>query len=228
MKKEINELENNKHFSDEIKNDLNLKLDPVAIKFISNIEDIPDNIDKIENKMRHCEMVQKAANGDIFYSTSDEQLCKGGSSALGLEEAPKKIASGEFYHGLGRFHSLDSAKNTLDSIPKIDFKSNAILYSPLEKAKFVPDVVVIITNPVQAMRISQAFVYKLHERIEADFSGIQSVCADAVAGPISNKKPNVTLGCSGSREYADIKDEEVIIGLNGENLPHIVEALSNI
>ncbi|MCL2687707.1 MAG: DUF169 domain-containing protein [Methanobrevibacter sp.] len=226
--KKAKELENNKYFSKEIKDDLNLKLNPVAIKFILNIEDIPKNIDKLEEKIRHCEMVQKATDGEIFYTTANEQMCKGGSSTLGLEEVPEKIASGEFYYNLGRFSSLDSAKNTLDSIPKIDFQSYGILYSPLEKANFIPDVVIIITNTAQAMRISQAIVYKLHGRIEADFSGIQSICADAVAGPFINKKPNVTLGCSGSRQYADIKDEEVIIGLNGENLTHIVEALNDI
>jgi len=226
--KKTKELENNKYFSKEIKNDLNLKLNPVAIKFISDIENIPKNIYKLEENMRHCEMIQKASHGDIFYSTANEQMCKGGSSTLGLEETPKKIASGEFYYELGRFISLDSAKNTLDSIPKIDFQSYGILYSPLEKAVFIPDVVVIIANPAQAMRISQAIVYELQGRVETDFSGIQSVCADAVAEPFINKRPNITLGCSGSRQYADIKDEELIIGLNSESLAPIVNALNNI
>ncbi|RBQ22520.1 hypothetical protein ALNOE001_19010 [Candidatus Methanobinarius endosymbioticus] len=224
----IDELENNQYFSKMIKSDLNLKSNPVAIKFILHKEDIPKNIDKIQEKIRHCEMVQKAARGDVFYSTSEEQLCKGGFSAIGLEKIPDKIASGEFYHGLGRFKSLGAAKRTLDSIPKIDLDSYAIIYSPLTKADFLPDVVVIITNPVQAMKVSQALVYTVGGRVEADFSGIQSVCADAVASPFINKRPNITFGCSGSRKFADIKDDEVIIGLNGENLGCTVNALNNI
>lgn len=224
----VDELENNQYFSKMIKENLSLKSNPVAIKFILHSEDIPKNIDKIQEKIRHCEMVQKASKGEIFYSTSEEQLCKGGSSAIGLEKIPEKIASGEFYYGLGRFKSLGSAKRTLDSIPKIDLDSYAIIYSPLEKADFLPDVVVIIANPVQAMKISQAIVYTLGGRLEADFSGIQSVCADAVAGPFINKRPNITLGCSGSRKSADIKDDELIIGLNGENLGYTVNALNSI
>lgn len=225
---ETNELENNQYFSQMIKKNLDLKSNPVAIKFILNKEKIPTSLEKIGEKMRHCEMVQKAAHGNAFYSTSTEQLCKGGSAAIGLEKLPEKLESGEFYHNLGRFKSLGSAKRTIDSVPKINLNVYGIIYMPLEKADFIPDVVVIIATPLQAMRVTQAIVYTLGGRVESDFSGIQSVCADAVARPFISKRPNITMGCSGSRKNADIKDEELIIGLNGENLGCTVNALNSI
>lgn len=225
---ESNELENNQYFSQMIKEDLNLKSSPVAIKFILHKEDIPENIEKIEDKMRHCEMVQKAARGDVFYSTSAEQLCKGGSAAIGLEKLPEKIDSGEFYYNLGRFKSLGSAKRTIDSVPKINLNVYGIVYLPLEKADFMPDVVVILGTPLQAMKVTQAIVYTLGGRVDSDFSGIQSVCADAVSRPFISKRANITMGCSGSRQNAGIKDEELIIGLNGENLGCTVNALNSI
>lgn len=225
---ESNELENNQYFSQMIKEDLNLKSSPVAIKFILHKEDIPENIGKIEDKMRHCEMVQKAASGDVFYSTSAEQLCKGGSAAIGLEELPEKIDSGEFYYNLGRFKSLGSAKRTMDAVPKINLNVYGVVYLPLEKADFIPDVVVIVGTPLQAMKITQAIVYTLGGRVDSDFSGIQSLCGDAVARPFISKRANITMGCSGSRQYAGIKEEELIIGLNGENLGCTVNALNSI
>jgi uncharacterized protein (DUF169 family) len=222
------DIENNEYFGKKLKKKLNLKNSPVAIKFILKKEDLIENITKIDNKMRHCEMVKKASEGEIFYATSDEQLCKGGSAVLGLEKLPENIRSGEFYHELGRFKSIGSAKRTLDKIPKIDLKIYAIVFSPLELATFEPDVVVIIANPKQAMKLSQAIVYTLGGRIEADFSGIQSICADAIAGPFVNKRPNISLGCTGSRKFAKISDEELIIGLNGENIGYTVNALDSI
>jgi len=221
-------IENNEYFADMLKEKLNLNNSPVAIKFILSKEDIPENVSKINNKLRHCEMVKKASLGDIFYATSEEQLCKGGSAALGLEEIPKKIQSGEFYFELGRFKSIGSAKRTLDKIPKIDLNSYGIIYSPLELADWEVDVIVLIANPKQAMEVSQSLVYTLGGRVEADFSGIQSVCADAVAGPFNNQRANISLGCSGSRKFAKIKDEELIIGLNGENIGCTVNALNSI
>jgi uncharacterized protein (DUF169 family) len=214
--------------SQKIKDNLGLKKSPVAIKFVLREEDLPEGVSKIDDNIRHCEMVQKASQGEMFYATSEEQMCKGGSAAVGLQEAPDKVQTGEFYLSTGRFSSIGSAKRTMDSIPKIDPIMYALVYAPLEKAKFDPDVIVVIANPAQAMKLAQALIYTLGGRVEADFSGIQSICADAVAGPFLRKTPNFTLGCSGSRKFADIKEDEVIVGLNGENIGCVVNALDNM
>lgn len=211
--------------SQKIKDKLGLEKSPVAIKLVLKEEDIPEGIPKIQENIRHCEMVQKAAKGEIFYATAEEEMCKGGAGALGLMEPPEKVKTGEMYYSLGRFSSLGSAKRTVDAIPKIEPVMKAIAYSPLETTPYDPDVVVIICNPKQAMMLAQAMVYTLGGRFEADFAGIQSICGDAVAGPYTTKKPNITLGCSGSRKFADIKSDEVIVGMNGENIGCVVNAL---
>jgi uncharacterized protein (DUF169 family) len=214
-----------KDLSMKIKDKLGLKKSPVAIKLVLKEDDLPDGIPKIEENIRHCEMVQKAAQGATFYATAEQQACKGGAGAIGLMEPPEKVKSGEMYYSLGRFSSLGSAKRTVDAIPKIDPIMKAIAYAPLETAQFDPDVVVIICNPKQAMQLAQAMVYTLGGRFEADFAGIQSICGDAVAGPYTTKRPNITLGCSGSRKFADIKPDDVIVGMNGENIGCVVNAL---
>jgi uncharacterized protein (DUF169 family) len=211
--------------SNELKERLGLDKSPVAIKFFLREEDIPEGIEKINENIRHCEMVQRAAQGEMFYATNEEQMCKGGASAIGLTEAPEKMKTGEFYQSLGRFSSLGSAKRTMESIPRIDPIMKAIVYAPLEEVKFDPDVIVVICKPAQAMILAQAMVYTRGGRVEASFSGIQSICADAVAGPFVNNTANFTLGCSGSRKFADIKEDEVIVGMNGENIGCVVTAL---
>ncbi len=223
-------LENNGYeiISEKLSEKLGLSHSPVAIKFVLNEKDLLKGISKIEDKIRHCEMVQKASHGDMFYATSQEQMCKGGAAAIGLQEPMAKAKTGEFYKSLGRFSSIGSAKRTVDSIPKIDHMMYALVYAPLEKASFDPDVVVIICNPAQAMKLAQALIYTSGGRIEADFSGIQSICADVVAGPFMRGRPNFTLGCSGSRLYADIKEDEVIVGINGENIASLVNALESM
>jgi uncharacterized protein (DUF169 family) len=113
----------------------------------------------------------------------------------------------------------------MEDIPKIDPMMKAIIYAPLENVKFDPDVIVVICKPAQAMKLAQAMVYTRGGRVEASFSGIQSVCADAVAGPFTQNTANFTLGCSGSRKFAGIEEEEVIVGMNGENIGCVVTAL---
>jgi uncharacterized protein (DUF169 family) len=211
-----------------IKDQLGLDKSPVAIKLVSNKEHIPEGISKIEGNFRHCEMVQKALQGEIFYSTAKEQQLCNGAGALGLTEPSSKLKSGEMHYSMGKFSSLESSKRTINSVPKIHNIMKAVVYAPLDATPYTPDVVIIVCNPQQAMRLSQSMVYTLNDRFMADFAGIQSVCGDAVAGPYETKKPNITLGCDASRKFAGIKPYELIVGMNGEDIGCVINALDEL
>ena len=192
----VYEARDNSRYSEIIKEKLALEREPVAVKFVKTEEDIPQAIEKVAKKARHCEFVTQAAAGETFYASAEEQACKGGSSAMGLEPRPPKVQSGEFYYGLGRFDSVETSKKVVDSLPKVDEENFALLYAPLKDADFVPDTLIIIANPIAGMKTAQAIVYNTGERAEANFAGIQSLCADAVAGTYTTGKPNATFGCA--------------------------------
>ncbi|MCD7781530.1 MAG: DUF169 domain-containing protein [Methanosphaera sp.] len=201
---------------------------PVAVKLVSSLEDVGD-LPKIDDKIRHCEMVYKAASEKkVFYATLDEQLCQGGAAALGLRDFPKPLITGKKYYSLGRFASEGSAKHELDQVPKVDTIMEAVCYAPLEDAPFEADVVVLYCRPDQALKVAQANGYVLGKRFEASFAGIQSICADVVAKPYVDKEPNMSLGCGGSRKFTDIKPEELVVGLNMENLPCMINSLESL
>ena len=221
-------IEDNVKTAEVLKEKLNLTRLPVAIKFFNDLDEIPEGIEKIDENLRHCEMVTKAADGAVFYSTAEEQKCKGGSSAMGLEPLPPKIATGEFYYKLGRFDSVETAKTVIDNIPRKDEQSLGIIYAPLEKADFLPDVVVVITVPKYGMYVTQGIVYNQGGKVEYSCAGIQSLCADAVSAPYVTNKVNATLACNGSRGYAGILDEEIIIGLARDNIKPLLDAFENI
>ncbi len=204
---------------------------PVAVKFYKTEAEVPEGISKIEEPLRHCEMITKSAReGTIFYSTDKEQKCKGGAGAIHIntEPVPEKILTGEFYYNLGRFESKEAGKKVADELPKLPEFNEAIVYAPLEKAEFEPDAVIVIAKPVQGMKLAQAIVYKDQPRVKADFSGIQSLCADAVSRPILTKTPNITLACDGSRNYAGIKEEQIIVGFAKENLNALLDAIESL
>jgi|SRR5271157_5621782 len=219
---------NYEELSSKLKTLLGLKGSPVAVKLVQSRDDIPAGIPEIKEKVRHCEMVQKARNGDVFYATKERHACAGGAGALGIMETPEKIRTGEFYFGLGRFKTLDSAKKTMEAVPRTGKSFMASMYAPLEKAAFEPDVIVIIGTPKQLLKIAQSNIYHEGGRNVASFSGIQSLCADAVAAPYNTGELNATFGCDGSRKYAKIADEELIVGIPAAKLESVVEALEKI
>lgn len=214
--------------SSKLKTLLGLKGSPVAVRLIKERSEIPAGTPELKEKLRHCEMVQKARGGDVFYATREQHACAGGAGALGIMETPEKIKSGEFYFGLGRFKTLESAKKTMDAVPRTNKQFIASLYAPLEKAGFKPDAIVIIGNPKQLLKIAQSNIYEKGGRNIVSFSGIQSVCADAVAQVYNTGEMNASFGCDGSRKNAKIADDELVVGIPEAKLEGLVEALEKI
>ncbi len=181
--------------------------------------------------MRHCQLVDRVRRtGEEFYTLGEDQMCKGGAGAMGLGEMPPKVASGEFYYNkLKQFSTQGAARRTLERVPKLPPNTTeAILYSPLEKASFTPDVVVVICTPKQVMLLTQAMMYKTGGRVEASFAGKQSLCSDGVVQAYKEGKVGVTVGCSGSRTYTKIADEEMIMGIPIELLADVAAGLKEI
>lgn len=218
----------NEELSSKLKAILNLKGSPVAVRLVARREELPAGVPVLGEKIRHCQMIQKARGGDVFYATKEQHGCAGGAGALGIIETPENIRSGEFYFKLGRFKTLDSARNTLGAIPRTGKPFVATLYAPLEKAAFKPDVVVILGNPFQLLKIAQANLYAEGGRNTAAFSGIQSLCADAVASPYITGEVNFSLGCDGSKKNAKILDDEMTVGIPMAKLEGIVDSLEKI
>ena len=72
---------------EKLKEILKLERDPVAIKW--SVRE-PRNIKKEEGKSRFCAKLGKAMNGEIFYSTVEEEECGGGMRYSGMKD-PKEL-----------------------------------------------------------------------------------------------------------------------------------------
>ena len=206
---------------------LKLSGSPVAFRFVTKKEDIPEGMQKFDKTVRHCSMVSAARNeGKIFYATSDNHECNGGAWALGLRELTESLKTGEFYFKLGKFDSSASCKRTIDRVPHLQPGfTHATLYAPLEKTPFDPQVVLIIANPWAMLKLGQAALFLTGGRIHAEFAGIQSVCADTCAQTYQNGQINFSMGCDGSRKFSGIADGEMVMGIPAEILPSLIESL---
>ena len=206
---------------------LGLNHSPVALRFVFTKEEIPAGMEKLDRTVRHCQMVSMARKeGKIFYATNENHECYGGAWALGLRQISDSLKTGEFYFKLGKFESAAACKRTIDSIPHLESGiTYATLYAPLGKAPFVPHVVFIVASPRVMLKLAQATLFRLGGRIISEFSGIQSVCADATAQTYLSGRVNFSLGCDGSRKFSGIEDDEMVMGFPGEMLTEMVEAV---
>lgn len=210
-----------------LKNTLKMSGSPVAFRFVTKKEEIPEGMQKFDKTVRHCTMVDLARReGKIFYATSDNHECNGGAWALGLRELTETLKTGEFYFKLGKFDSSASCKRTIDRVPHLNTGfTHATLYAPLEKTPFDPQVILIVASPWAMLKLSQSTLFRLGGRIQAEFAGIQSVCADTCAQTYLNGHVNFSLGCDGSRKFSGIGDAEMVMGIPVEIIPELVESL---
>jgi uncharacterized protein (DUF169 family) len=209
---------------------LKLKGSPVALAFATSKDEIPPGMTEVDKTLRHCMMVSLARNeGRTFYATSDKHECNGGGWALGLKELTPTLKTGQFYFKLGKFASAPASERTMNSIPHLRTgETYATMYAPLEKTPFTPQVILIVANPWAMLKLTQSSLFRLGGRVHSEFSGIQSVCSDAVAQTYLTGKPNFSLGCDGSRKFSGIGDDEMVMGFPAEMLPEIVDAVKII
>ncbi|WP_407380468.1 DUF169 domain-containing protein [Methanobrevibacter sp.] len=224
----MSSLEKNKKYCDVIASQVKLTCKPVAMKLIQSEDEVPEGYELISEKVRHCEMVRKASLGEKFYSTVEEQMCLGGAGAIGLRDMPEKLANGEKYFSLGRFKDLETAKSLTSKLSIVEDEHWGMIYAPLDEADFEADVIQIITEPVGGMKLAQSIVYATGEKINPSFAGIQSLCGDAFANPYIEDGINFTLGCDGSRKAADIKDNEMTIGISAAKIEEVINGLESI
>jgi uncharacterized protein (DUF169 family) len=213
--------------SETLKKYLNLSGSPVAFRFATKKEEIPEGMKELDKTIRHCSMVGLARKeGQIFYSTAGKHECNGGAWALGLREITESLKTGDFYYKLGKFESSAACKRTIDRVPHLQtLATYATLYAPLEKTPFDPQVVLIVASPWVMLKLAQSVMFRIGGRINAEFAGIQSVCSDVCAQTYLNGHVNFSLGCDGSRKFSGIEDGEMVIGIPAELLPEIIESL---
>ncbi len=213
--------------SETLKKYLKLSGSPVAFRFATKKEDIPAGMEAFDKTVRHCSMIGLARKeGRIFYSTSEKHECNGGAWSLGLREITESLKTGDFYYKLGKFESSAACKRTIDRVAHLHpGDTYATMYAPLEKTPFDPQVVVIVATPWAMLKLAQSTLFRLGGRIQSEFAGIQSVCADACAQTYLTGHVNFSLGCDGSRKFSGIEDGELVIGIPAELLPEITESL---
>ena len=179
-----------RELNDRLKKVLDFRGSAVAAA-LSNDE---PGLERLNDRIRLCEMLGEALNkGSSFYTSSEEHACDGGAYHLGLREMPAELRSGEFlYRRVGIFGSARAARRFFGS--NLGVEPGTVKYasfSPLEKADFEPDVVVLVCSAKEGMSAVEASAYE---------SGIAAkgragpICSTIIAAPYLTGNIVYTLG----------------------------------
>ncbi|MDI6643544.1 MAG: DUF169 domain-containing protein [Methanobacteriaceae archaeon] len=206
---------------------LKLKNEPVAIKW--SLKE-PENIEKEEGKSRFCSKLGKAMKGEVFYATAEEEECLGGARYSGLKdmrEFPANVQSGAFMLPKGLYKNIPAVQRSRINETYINPGIfNAVVFAPLNKAEFDPDVLFILCNAQQGMEILHANAYDTGSHgLGAD---AVPVCSSMAAAPYMTGKVTYGFGDVAARKNMNINQEDIMVSIPASDLSRIVSNLGEM
>ncbi len=195
-------------------NILGLERKIVGVKFLFTKEDFDKiNTPQVKNKMSYCNMVRLVTKGKSFKANIENFYCKASARALGLKKLDNRIISGQEYFSYGMYNSLGTAKFVQKHVTHINHEIYGVDVMPLEEFEYDPDIVIIICNAYQAMRIVQGYSYNFGVAKNVKFIGNQGLCSECTATPYEMNDLNVSLLCSNTRFAAKWSENELGVGM---------------
>ena len=193
---------------------LDLERQIVGVKFVYSKEEF-DQIEtkSVRHKMSYCNTVRLATKGHSFKAESENFLCKGSARALGLLKTDNRVLSGEDYYSFNMYNSRGTAKGVQENVTFLSHDIYGVQVMPLRKFTTDPDVVIMILNPYQSMRVVQGYSFHKGVAKNIKFTGNQGLCSECTATPYEYNDLNVSLLCANTRFAANWQDHEVGIGM---------------
>jgi uncharacterized protein (DUF169 family) len=100
----------------------------------------------------------------------------------------------------------------------------SVVAAPLQRAEFVPDVLVVYGNSAQVMRLVVAALWKRGGRLYSSFSG-RVACSEEIIVTMQKDDYQVILPCNGDRIFAQTQDDEMAFTIPQGKIQEIAEGL---
>ena len=215
-----------KNSIDLIESYLDLDRKPVGIKFFFNKDEFDNfEIPQRDRKVTYCNSVQLASKGKAMKLTKENQGCPNGAMALKMKEVPEPMASGKGRFSKNIYKDVKTSKSISDEMLFLEEEPAGIAVMPLENYKEDPDVVVVVSNSYNVMRMIQGYGYFNGYTNNLKTTGLQAICHDLTTYTYNTKDINITLLCPGTRLVADWQVDEIGIGIPFEKWNQVVEGV---
>ena len=196
------------------KNILNLQRNVVGVRFIEFKEDY-EALDLPEQKGTTCLLGRRGFEGLHIKADAEHITCDYGAGAIGVKKAHPTIAAGQSYAGCGLYNSKSVAHAVVEDMHFLNHQVYGVEIGKLEDIE-QPDLVLVVCNTLQAMRIFQGYAYTYGTPKHVTFVGNQAMCGDMLAKPFYNNDINLSLFCEGARKYGGYGEGELGISMPAE------------
>lgn len=191
----------------------------------------PEGVERLRGEFALCEMFKEAQEAkNPFYTDFENHTCGGGAVCLGKGGISGPVASGRLGPKMGIFKNPVANRRTLLSLPELkQGTADYVLFSPLDKLSFDPDLLLITARPRQAEIILRANSLINGAMWESRATGI-SGCAWLIVYPYLTGKLNyLDTGFTFGMIARELWPEGfVLMGIPCDLLPMITQNLQEM
>ena len=219
--------------ADRLNNLLRLSTYPVAVKYLVKFDEesewelVEAGFYKPGTPLNICQFVGLARHHSrSVLATSDNLACKIGALVEGFHPFDAEMSDGRIAIQDGARKDEVLCREMFRTLPRIEAGSiKAIAFAPLGNMSLELDQVIFYGNPLETLRIIQAYLWGNSARLEVSTCGKYGVCAEGMAISYVTQKPSVGFPCRGERASSIVQDDELFLCLPGTFLGGVIEGL---
>jgi uncharacterized protein (DUF169 family) len=203
---------------------LNFPQKPVTIALVL---EPPAGVERLNEKLRVCDMVSRARQRNPFYTGSENHTCEAGWSVLGYGDPPQPFVSGVFAAELKGYKTPRAGSRPYHNNPKLKKgQTNYVVFSTLDKLTFEPDLLLLCTGGKSTLLVLRALVYSTGDVLESRVT-LSMECSWYIAYPYITGKVNHFPGSVGyaTHRAKTWEPDQVAVCIPRDLIPHLMENL---
>lgn len=205
---------------------LDLERKVVGVRFLFNEAEYEEsNFHSLKNRMSYCTTVSKATRGKDYKIKLENFACLAAANALGLYPTHPLKEFGKTRLTTKVYDNLCISRQVSKSMVYCGEGIYALEVGPLEMFDQEPDVVIIVSNPYNVMRIAQGYAFYHGHIKEAQFAGMQAMCQECTSYPFERNTINISMMCSGTRMLARWGVDELGVGMPYHLFDSVVDGI---
>ncbi len=208
---------------------------PVAVRLVKSADDFPDKTKRplkdIGFKTNICVGLTLARKyGWTVGMMAEDNACPIAAYTYGWREseADSKDALANFLKIVNYAANDEAAKVAIEAAAQFKLTQGqyaGVVFSPLERTKVEPDLVIVFCNPAQAMRLVHGATQDSGISVHSVFSGRGGTCIEGVLQTFKTKEPKVVLPGNGDRVWAMVQDDELAFTIPVNMLDLVIRGL---
>ena len=208
---------------------------PIAVKFVKDAGEFPQKtrrpLKDMGFKTNVCVGITLTRKyGWTVGFTAEDNACPIVAYTYGWSESEPdtKNALIEFIKAMNYAANDATARASMEAVEQVKLNQGeygGVIFSPLERSKIEPDLVMLFCKPAQVMRLVHGATQETGISVNCAFSGKAGTCTEGILQTFKTKEPKVVLPGNGDRVWAMTQDDELAFTIPINLLDSVIRGL---